>query len=74
MPVVSRAQAGFVAMSKTAQGRAKLRAHGKRPMPVKVATEFQTASRGLSVKSLPMRKKRPAHEAGIHTATRRSRL
>ena len=71
MPVVSQAQAGFTAMSKTPAGRAKLRAHGKKPMPVKVATEFQTASRGMSFKKLP-RRKRPAHETGIHAATRRS--
>ena len=69
MPEVSQAQAGFVAMSKTPEGRAKLRAHGKRPMPVKVASEFQEASKGRSVKALP-RRKMPAHHSGIHAATR----
>jgi hypothetical protein len=63
MPVTSQAQAGFVAMSKSAKGRAKLRAHGKNPMPVKVASEFQTASKGMSFKKLP------AHHSKIHAKT-----
>lgn len=65
MPVVSKAQAGFVAMSKTPAGRAKLRAHGKKPMPTKVASEFQKASKGMSVSSLP------AHQSGVQKATSR---
>jgi hypothetical protein len=40
MPAVSEKQRGFAGMSKTAAGRAKLRAHGKTPMPPKVASEF----------------------------------
>jgi hypothetical protein len=46
MPVESTAQRGFMAMSKTAAGRAKLRAHGKKPAPVSVASEFLKASKG----------------------------
>ena len=46
MSVVSDAQRGFMAMSKTAEGRAKLRAHGKKPAPVAVASEFLKASKG----------------------------
>jgi len=40
MPAVSSAQRGFAGMSKTAAGRAKLRAHGKTPMPKDVADEY----------------------------------
>ena len=46
MPVESKAQQGFMAMSKTAKGRAELRAHGKKPAPVAVASEFLKASKG----------------------------
>lgn len=49
MPSVSMAQAGFMAMSKTAAGRAKLRAHGKTPAPVKVAGEYQAADKGRKI-------------------------
>lgn len=49
MPSVSRAQAGFMAMSKTAAGRAKLRAHGKTPAPEKVAAEYQAADKGRKI-------------------------
>ena len=53
-------------MSKTPEGRATLRAHGKKPMPVKVATEFQKASKGISTKRLPKRKRKlAAHQSGI---------
>ena len=52
MPSVSRAQAGFMAMSKTAAGRAKLRAHGKTPAPVSVATDYQNADRGRKIGKL----------------------
>jgi hypothetical protein len=66
MPVVSQAQAGFVAMSKTPEGRAKLRAHGKEPMPVKVAKEYQKATKGTQVSKLP---KRAKHQDKTHSAT-----
>jgi hypothetical protein len=49
MPSVSQAQAGFMAMSKTAAGRAKLRAHGKKPAPVAVASEYQAADKGRKI-------------------------
>lgn len=52
MPSVSRAQFGFMAMSKTAAGRAKLRAHGKQPAPVSVAKDYQEADRGRKIGSL----------------------
>lgn len=53
MPSVSKAQAGFMAMSKTAAGRKALRAHGKTPAPVSVASEYQAADKGRSTKMLP---------------------
>ncbi len=46
MPDVSRAQQGFMAMSRTPKGRAKLRSHGKTPAPAKVANEFLQADKG----------------------------
>lgn len=49
MPSVSRAQAGFMAMSRTAAGRAKLRAHGKKPAPVRVAREYGEADKGRKI-------------------------
>ncbi len=52
MPSVSQAQAGFMAMSKTAAGRAKLRAHGKKPAPVTVAKDYQAADKGRKIGSL----------------------
>lgn len=52
MPSVSQAQAGFMAMSKTAAGRAKLRAHGKKPAPVSVAQDYQNADRGRKIGKL----------------------
>jgi hypothetical protein len=52
MPSVSQAQAGFAALSKTAAGRRKLRASGKKPMPVSVATEYQNADRGRKIGAL----------------------
>jgi hypothetical protein len=55
MPSVSQAQAGFMAMSKTAAGRRKLRAHGKTPAPVKVASEYQAADKGRKIGSLAKR-------------------
>ena len=53
MPSSSQAQAGFMAMSKTAAGRAKLRAHGKTPAPEKVASEYQAADKGRKIGNLP---------------------
>ena len=47
MPVESQAQAGFMAMSRTAKGRAALRAHGKKPAPANVAEDFLKASKGM---------------------------
>lgn len=41
-----------MALSKTAAGRAKLRAHGKKPAPVEVATEYQKADKGRKIGSL----------------------
>ena len=52
MPSVSQAQAGFMAMSKTAAGRAKLRAHGKKPAPAAVASEYQAADKGRKIGKL----------------------
>ncbi len=49
MPSVSQAQAGFMAMSRTAAGRARLRAHGKKPAPEKVAAEYQAADKGRKI-------------------------
>ena len=36
-------------MSKTAAGRAKLRAHGKKPAPASVAEEYQKADKGRKI-------------------------
>jgi hypothetical protein len=63
MPVVSGSQAGIMGMSLTAKGRAKLRAHGKKPVDPKVAHEFLHASKGMKFGKLP------AHHHGIHAAT-----
>ena len=52
MPSVSQAQAGFMAMSRTAAGRAKLKAHGKKPAPASVAKEFQQADKGRKIGKL----------------------
>lgn len=52
MPSVSQAQAGFMAMSRTAAGRRKLKAHGKKPAPEAVATEYQNADRGRKIGAL----------------------
>lgn len=56
MPVESKAQQGFMGMSKTPEGRAKLRASGKKPAPIGVANEFLKASKGLH--NLPKRVKK----------------
>ena len=52
MPVESQAQAGFMGMSRTAKGRAALRAHGKKPAPASVATEYLKASKGMKFSKL----------------------
>ena len=52
MPVESQAQAGFMAMSRTAKGRAALRAHGKKPAPASVANEYLKASKGMKFSKL----------------------
>lgn len=49
MPSTSQAQHGFAAMSRTAAGRAKLRAHGKKPMPMSVAKEYMAADKGRKI-------------------------
>ena len=52
MPATSKSQAGFAAMSRTAAGRAKLREHGKKPMPPDVAKEFMP-QKGQKISALP---------------------
>lgn len=52
MPSVSQAQHGFAAMSRTAAGRAKLRAHGKKPMPEKAANDYLAADKGRKIGQL----------------------
>lgn len=52
MPSVSGAQHGFMAMSRTAAGRAKLRAHGKKPAPMNVANEYMHADKGRKIGKL----------------------
>ena len=55
MPSTSQAQHGFAAMSRTAAGRAKLRAHGKKPMPMDVANEYMQADKGRKIGKLKKR-------------------
>ncbi len=52
MPSESQAQHGFAGMSMTAAGRAKLRAHGKKPMPMSVAREYVHADKGRKIGKL----------------------
>ena len=52
MPVESKAQAGFMAMSRTKAGRAKLKAHGKTPAPASVADDFLKSSKGMKFSKL----------------------
>ncbi len=52
MPSVSQAEHGFAAMSRTAAGRAKLRAHGKKPMPMGVADDYMKADKGKKIGKL----------------------
>ncbi len=49
MPSTSQAQHGFAAMSRTAAGRAKLKAHGKKPMPMDVAQDYMKADKGRKI-------------------------
>jgi len=53
MPAVSKAQRRFAAMSRSPEGRARLKRMGKKPMPSDVAGEFDKGSE----KGLPERKK-----------------
>jgi len=39
-------------MSRTAAGRAKLRAHGKKPAPESVAADYQAADKGRKIGKL----------------------
>ena len=55
MPSTSQAQHGFAAMSKTPEGRAKLRAHGKTPMPMDVAEDYMKADKGRKIGKLKKR-------------------
>ena len=52
MPSVSQAQHGFAAMSLTPGGRAKLRAHGKKPMSTAAAHDYMQADKGRSIGKL----------------------
>ena len=52
MPATSKAQAGFAAMSRSAKGRAALRASGKTPMPTDVAKDYMP-QKGQKISSLP---------------------
>lgn len=45
MPAKSGKQQRFAAMSADPKGRAKLKAEGKKPMPVKVAKEYRHRKR-----------------------------
>lgn len=45
MPAKSGKQQRFAAMSAGPKGRAKLKAEGKKPMPVKVAKEYRHRKR-----------------------------
>lgn len=52
MPSTSQAQHGFAAMSRTPEGRRKLRAHGKKPMPMNVANDYMQADKGRKIGKL----------------------
>ncbi len=52
MPSTSQAQHGFMAMSKTAAGRRKLREHGKKPAPPSVANDYLSADKGRKIGKL----------------------
>ena len=46
MPSKNIHQHAFAAMSSTPEGRAKLKASGKKPMPTNVANEYMQADKG----------------------------
>ena len=46
MPSSTGPQHRYMAMASTAEGRAKLKAEGKKPPPIAVATEFRKADKG----------------------------
>jgi hypothetical protein len=52
MPSVSKAQHGFMEMSRSAAGRRKLKSHGKTPAPESVANEYHKADTGKKVGKL----------------------
>lgn len=52
MPSTSQAQHGFMAMSRTAKGRAELKAHGKKPAPENVASDYMKADTGRKISKL----------------------
>lgn len=52
MPSESKAQHGFMAMSRSAAGRRKLRAEGKKPAPASVASEYMAADNGRKIGKL----------------------
>lgn len=56
MPSVSASQHAFMAMSRTAKGRAKLKSYGKKPAPASVGKEFTEADRGKHFKARHVRK------------------
>lgn len=47
-----------MAMSRSPEGRAKLRAHGKKPAPVGVANEFVKADKGKHFAAKSFKKKK----------------
>jgi len=52
MPSTSQAQHAFMAMSRSAKGRAQLRAHGKKPAPANVANDYLKADKGHKIGKL----------------------
>lgn len=50
MPSTSLHQHNFMAMSRSAKGRAALRASGKKPAPASVGKEFTKADKGRHFK------------------------
>lgn len=56
--VVSQAQQGLAAMSRTARGRAILKRNGKKPMPQDVANEMMKDAKGKTNLPKRIRKKK----------------
>lgn len=52
MPSVSQAQAHFMAMSRTAAGRRRLRSYGKKPADEATAREYTAADKGRKIGKL----------------------